>query len=185
MDTERPEGDAAETVISRNFSDEGAAGCADCEGWIGRTILTPPGPLPGQATCRHLRCNRHNSTVGNGLASQLSSVNRLDNRAGSNVGQGATSGREQRRAGSNVGQGQASGRATSGREQRRAGQHRAGQHRAGQASGRATSGREQRRAGATSGREQRRAGSNVGQGATSGRGSKVGQGQANRSNRAQ
>jgi len=44
-------------------SDEGAAGCADFAGWIGR-IEFDPSPSPArQATRPQHRCNRHNSTL--------------------------------------------------------------------------------------------------------------------------
>jgi hypothetical protein len=54
----------------RVTTDEGAAGCADCEGWIGRDDFDPTGSLlVGR------------SGVCGALSSRLSTVNRLDNRA--------------------------------------------------------------------------------------------------------
>jgi len=56
---------------------EGAAACADFAGWIGRDDFDPALPSARWIIYPRLRCNRHKSLSGIGLASLLFNVNRL------------------------------------------------------------------------------------------------------------
>ena len=111
---EQGEGRGIDCPPAIHRADEGAAGCADFAGRTGCDDFDPTRPLPVETTCRHLRCNRHNSTSGNGW--QVGCSPSTDLTTGqSKHGQGArrqSNTAEQRRAGSNT------GRASNGRARR-------------------------------------------------------------------